>query len=249
MARWLAERFDGTPPQHLLTGADDVPCRISAWMRCVVGARGSGLTSGESPAPVRVWCDMTGVSVVPEGLRWPNGVAVVLLVLLASGFLIPSDPAFAAGTPGLIKEASVEAVSPGEAFIYQLVPSCSGLQEGCVNAVLTDVVPDDVVVTALPESTFSTDIGRRPNVTRDPSSRFRRSSTTGAPCASATSPEPTVVRVELATRRPKPFVACGHPHGGVVLFGEASRATSAMRGVPASEASSLRSNSKACARS
>lgn len=55
--------------------------------------------------------------------------------------------------PALAKDASVTETSPGEAFSYTLVASCSGLQEGCVNAVLTDVIPAGLEVTDLPAST------------------------------------------------------------------------------------------------
>ncbi len=62
-------------------------------------------------------------------------------------------PAYAASTLGLDKDVSVDAASPGEDFTYTLIPRCSGLTESCINAVLTDVVPDTVEITALPTST------------------------------------------------------------------------------------------------
>lgn len=58
-----------------------------------------------------------------------------------------------AALPALVKDASVTDVSPGESFDYTFIAGCSGLQESCPNAVLTDVIPADLVVTSLPEST------------------------------------------------------------------------------------------------
>ena len=62
------------------------------------------------------------------------------------------------GTLGLVKEASVTQVSPGDAFTYTLVASCSGLTEGCVNAVLSDPLPADVDAVDLPADTPNYDV-------------------------------------------------------------------------------------------
>lgn len=79
-----------------------------------------------------------------------------------AGIVFVAPSAYAAGTPSLVKEASVETASPGDSFSYRLVPSCSGLQEGCVNAVLTDVVPPEIDVTALPPSTGEYTVAHNP---------------------------------------------------------------------------------------
>lgn len=55
--------------------------------------------------------------------------------------------------PALVKDASVPDVSPGESFNYTFIAGCSGLQESCPNAVMTDVIPADLEVISLPEST------------------------------------------------------------------------------------------------
>ncbi len=74
----------------------------------------------------------------------------------------PAAPAKAAAVPqalpqkvGVDKTAAVNGggkLSPGKTIIYTLNTRCSGLQSGCVNATLTDVLPAGLDVTSLPPS-------------------------------------------------------------------------------------------------
>ncbi len=77
---------------------------------------------------------------------------VMLWVLVVVSLVATARPAAAASTLGLDKTASVTAAQPGDEFRYTLVPRCSGLTESCINAVLTDTLPPEIEVTALPES-------------------------------------------------------------------------------------------------
>lgn len=77
--------------------------------------------------------------------------AVAVCVLAVTSMVISATPAFAA-TVGLDKTSSVETVQPGDEFIYTLVPRCSGLTEACINAVVTDTLPPELEVTAIPPS-------------------------------------------------------------------------------------------------
>lgn len=63
-----------------------------------------------------------------------------------------------AGAVGLFKTASVAEVSPGDAFTYNFVASCSGLEQSCINAVLTDPVPLGLEVVRIPPSTDQYDV-------------------------------------------------------------------------------------------
>lgn len=85
--------------------------------------------------------------------RPPRLAAAVAAVSLAlTSLVITATPAFAA-TVGLDKTSSVETAQPGDEFRYTIVPRCSGLTEACLNAVVTDTLPPELEVTAVPPST------------------------------------------------------------------------------------------------
>ena len=66
--------------------------------------------------------------------------------------VVLAGPAYAAASLGLQKTGPTAPVTPGTAFNYTLVASCSSLTESCVNATVTDVLPPEVEVTSLPAS-------------------------------------------------------------------------------------------------
>ena len=72
----------------------------------------------------------------------------------------PTGSIHAAGTAeiGITKTASVATLRPGEEVEYKLVASCSSLVEDCVNFTVTDVLPADLEVTALPPSNSVRDV-------------------------------------------------------------------------------------------
>ncbi len=81
------------------------------------------------------------------GSRRRRGVALAAAALVFVTSVLWAGPARAAdATLGLTKTASQPTVGPGTDFSYTLVAQCSGLTSGCVNAVLTDVIPPQVVV-------------------------------------------------------------------------------------------------------
>ncbi len=51
------------------------------------------------------------------------------------------------------KSGPTEPVSPGDTFNFTFVASCSGLQFSCIDAVLEDPIPPDLVVAVVPPST------------------------------------------------------------------------------------------------
>lgn len=79
-------------------------------------------------------------------------VSVIVVALAAIVVGTTPDVALAASSLGMDKDASVTNTSPGQSFTYTLVPRCSGLTESCINAVVTDVIPPEVEITALPTS-------------------------------------------------------------------------------------------------
>ncbi|MFG3340498.1 DUF5979 domain-containing protein [Glycomyces sp. NPDC048151] len=77
----------------------------------------------------------------------------VLVPLLALGLvLVPSLPAMAQEQAFFLitKEASVATVQPGGTFTYTIQVSCTGT-DGCVDAVLTDPVPDEFLIEGTPQ--------------------------------------------------------------------------------------------------
>jgi len=74
------------------------------------------------------------------------------MLLTGLSAVTAAPEAAAASTLGIDKTASLATAQPGDEFRYVLVPRCSGLTESCVNAVVTDVLPPEVQVTALPNS-------------------------------------------------------------------------------------------------
>ena len=89
----------------------------------------------------------------PQVKRRVPQIVVVSALALVAGFL-GAAPASAANTAQmtLSKTATVTTVSPGDQFGYNLVVSCSGLTEGCVDATVTDVLPAEFEVSSLPSS-------------------------------------------------------------------------------------------------
>ncbi|WP_162564195.1 MULTISPECIES: DUF5979 domain-containing protein [Microbacterium] len=78
--------------------------------------------------------------------RWLAGFTATALA--AASVLVGVAPAaFAAdGDVEVTKEASVTEVSPGQTFSYTIAVSCTSITTGCNDAVLTDVVPDELIV-------------------------------------------------------------------------------------------------------
>lgn len=66
-----------------------------------------------------------------------------------------SDPPKYTAQVGVTKTHDVEdgTLAPGEEFIYTLTVQCSGLTTGCVGQTVTDVLPGDLDVTSLPQTT------------------------------------------------------------------------------------------------
>ena len=94
-------------------------------------------------------------------------VAAVLstLSLLAVGVALAPPASAAPGSLTLSKSSSVGTLQPGEQLAYTLLAGCSGLTEGCINATITDVLPAELEVTSIPQSTVER------TVTYDPATR------------------------------------------------------------------------------
>ncbi|WP_239020765.1 DUF5979 domain-containing protein [Nakamurella antarctica] len=68
--------------------------------------------------------------------------AVMALIFgLASNQTASADPGEGTGVMSLSKTASSSVVKPGETFTYTLAFTCSSVDDGCANAVLTDSIP------------------------------------------------------------------------------------------------------------
>lgn len=85
-----------------------------------------------------------------------------------SGPTVVTVPRASAGTAtlSLTKTTTLATPRPGEAFEYRLVGSCSSLVEDCVNFTITDTLPAELEITALPQSNTLRE------VTFDPVSRL-----------------------------------------------------------------------------
>lgn len=66
----------------------------------------------------------------------------------------------------LTKSVAPASVQPGEAVEYQLVASCSSLEQDCVGFTITDVLPDELEVSFLPTSNSRREVSFDP-VTRE----------------------------------------------------------------------------------
>ena len=64
----------------------------------------------------------------------------------------PTPGPASAATLTLDKTAAPLVVQPGEVVEYELVASCSSLTEDCVNFTITDTLPEEFDITALPQS-------------------------------------------------------------------------------------------------
>ena len=81
------------------------------------------------------------------------GIAILATTALLASVLVPINSAQAAdATLGITKSASVSTVQPGDAVAYDIQLTCSSLTFGCVGATITDVLPAELEVTALPSS-------------------------------------------------------------------------------------------------
>ncbi|MEU6846524.1 DUF5979 domain-containing protein [Streptomyces sp. NPDC046716] len=95
--------------------------------------------------------------------RLPVGMAAVLALLFASqavavpGAAAADDPR---SSVGLVKtnDTGGEPLKPGDEFIYTLDGQCSGLTVDCVDFTVTDVLPEGLEVTSLPQSTSTRDV-------------------------------------------------------------------------------------------
>ena len=87
-------------------------------------------------------------------------VAITVVLALVAAVLVPVGAATAANAPvlDLEKTASKTTIEPGQEFSYTLKLTCSGLQEGCVDATITDTLPAEFDVTSIPASSNERDV-------------------------------------------------------------------------------------------
>ncbi|MFE0464271.1 DUF5979 domain-containing protein, partial [Kitasatospora sp. NPDC058965] len=89
------------------------------------------------------------------------GTAALALLLGSPGPLVPlAVAADARSSVGISKSNDLggKPVQPGDAFVYTLQGHCSGLTVDCVDFTVTDVLPADLEVTSLPQSTSVRDV-------------------------------------------------------------------------------------------
>jgi uncharacterized repeat protein (TIGR01451 family) len=86
-------------------------------------------------------------------------IAVVAIIALLASSLAASSPAYAvAPVMELSKSSSAGTVQPGEQLEYRIELTCSGLQEGCVDATITDTLPAEFDVASIPNSSSERDV-------------------------------------------------------------------------------------------